>query len=153
MVTEQQLSGYLGKSIGQICQNGYVRDADPHGAHFVAHVLGYTFGTTCQMMGSAHGPTANVRVHEIFPRCARVGVWSLRPSTLSTCLVFVTHASHVTLGSKAMANVRRSHIGIFSDGFVWHYSNRQRKVVKQTPAQFAHHYATPDNAMFYGSLV
>jgi hypothetical protein len=25
--------------------------------------------------------------------------------------------------------------------------------VKQTPAQFAHHYATPDNAMFYGSLV
>jgi len=152
LVTQQQLSGYLGKSIGQICQNGYTSDADNHCAHFVSHVLGYKFGVTCQMMGSARGPGANLRVQEIFPRCAKVGVWSLRPATLPVCLVFITRAANVNLAGKVMANVPRKHIGIFIGGFVWHYSNSQQKVVRQTPALFSTHYPSPDNAMFYGSL-
>ncbi len=152
MVTEQQLSRFLGKSIAEICQNGYTSDADNHCAHFVSHALGYRFGVTCQMMGSPTGPAANLRVQEIFPRCSRVGVWSLRPASLSVCLVFMTRAGNVSLAGKAMANVPRTHIGIFVSGFVWHYSNSQRKVVKQTPAQYSTHYAAPDNAMFYGSL-
>jgi hypothetical protein len=152
MVTEQQLSRFLGKSIADICQNGYIRDADNHCAHFVSHALGYRFGVTCQMMGSSAGPAANLRVQEIFPRCSRVGVWSLRPASLSVCLVFITRASNVNLAGKVMANVPRKHIGILVGGFVWHYSNSQRMVVKQTPPQFSTHYAAPDNAMFYGSL-
>ena len=48
--------------------------------------------------------------------------------------------------------VPRKHVGIFADGFIWHYSNSQHKVVRQTPSQFAQHYPSPDNAMFFGAL-
>jgi hypothetical protein len=152
MVTQQQLHGYLGKSISQICQNGYTNNHDNHCAHFVSHVLGYRFGLTCQMMGNGKIPGFNLRVQEIFPKCPSVGVWSLRPARLSTCLVFITAASHVNLTGKVMSNVPRKHIGIYLGGFIWHYSNKDRKVVKQTPAQFSQHYPKPDNAMFYGEM-
>jgi len=152
MVTQHQLSGYLGKSIADICPNGYTGDAENHGAHFVSHVLGYKFGLTCDLLGTPRGAAASIRVQDLFQRCPKAGVWSLRPSSLTTCLVFMTRASHVNLAIRSMANVPRLRVGILVDGFVWHYSNRQRKVVSQTLAQFAKHYAGPDNALFYGSL-
>jgi hypothetical protein len=152
MITQQQLSGYLGKSIGQICPNGFASIHDNHCAHFVAHVLGYKYGVTCQMMSHGKTPGVSIRVQEIFPKCPSVGVWSLRPGTLTTCLVFITRAANVNLATKVMTNVPRKHVGIFLEGHVWHYSNSQQKVITQTPAQFACHYPAPDNAMFYGSM-
>jgi hypothetical protein len=152
MITAQQLDGYLGKSIGAICQNGYTSNAENHCAHFVAHVLGYKFGVTCKMMGNGKGPAANLRVQEIFPKCPSVGVWSLRPTPLMVCLAFITKASNVNLNAKTMVNVPRKHIGIYVNGFIYHYSNKTDQVVRQTPSQFAFHYPAPDNAMFYGSL-
>jgi hypothetical protein len=152
MITQLQLDGFLGKSIAAICQNAYTSNADNHCAHFVSHVLGYQFGVTCKMMGNGQGTPANLRVQEIFPRCPSVGVWMLRPTPLSTCLVFITRASNVNLAARVMANVPRKHVGIYSGGFIWHYSNRLDQVVKQTPSQFSQHYPSPDNAMFYGSL-
>lgn len=152
VITAQQLDSYLGKSIGAICQNGYVSSSENHGAHFAAHVLGYTFGVTCQMMGNGKGPAATLRVQEIFSRCKAVGVWRMRPATLHACLVFVTRASNVNLAAKSMSNAPRKHIGIYVGGFIWHYSEGQQAVVKQAPSQFAHHFAAPDNAMLYGSL-
>ena len=82
MITEQQLSAYLGKSIAEICPNGFTTDAHNHSAHFVGHALGYTFGATCHLIGSRNGPAATLRTQEIFRACPKVGVWSLRPSTL-----------------------------------------------------------------------
>jgi hypothetical protein len=152
MISQHELDSYLGKSISEICRNGFTSAADNHCAHFVGHVLEFRYGTTCQLMGGGKHPGANIRVQEIFTRCPSVGVWSLRPATLTCCLVFITRASNVGLGTKVMNNVPRKHVGIFLGGFVWHYSNSQQKVVKQLPAQFALHYPTPDNAMFYGSL-
>ena len=152
MITQQQLSGYLGKSIADLCPNGCTDEAASHGAHFVAHVLGYKFGLTCQMTGTATGAGASLRIQDLFPRCPRIGVWSLRPSSMTTCLVLITRASNVNLAAKVIASVPRQHVGLLVDGFVWHYSGRQRKVVRQTPAQFSMHYAAPDSAMFYGSL-
>jgi hypothetical protein len=152
MITDHQLARYLGKSIGEICPNGYTNAADNHCAHFVSHVLGYQFGATCQMMGTAKGPAATIRVQNLFAKCRFVGVWSLRPAALKTCLVFITRAANVNLSTKVMANVPRKHVGILADGFVWHYSNSQQKVVRQTPSQFALHYAAPDNAMFFGAM-
>src|SRR3954464_9020686 len=152
MITQQQLSGYLGKAIREICDNNYVSDVDNHCAHFVAHALGYRFGVTCKMMGNGAGDGATLRVQELFPKCGSVGVWSLRPVTFPTCLAFITRASNVNLSTKVMANVPRKHVGIYLGGFVWHYSNRQHKVERETPSQFALHYPAPDNAMFYGSL-
>jgi hypothetical protein len=152
MITPPQLDGYRAKSIGGICLNGYTSALESHGAHFVSHVLGYAFGVTCQMMGSGRGPAASLRVRELFSRCKAVGVWRLRPAMLQPCLVFITRATSVNLASKSMANSPRKHVGIFAAGFIWHYSNTQQKVVKETPAQFALHFSPPDNAMFYGSL-
>ena len=152
MITQQQLDAYLGKSIGEICRNGYSSVADNHCAHFVAHVLGYSFGVTCRMMGNGRGDAATLRVQELFPRCKAVGVWSLRPASLQSCLVFMTRSGNVNLSSKVMANVPRKHVGIFLKGFIWHYSNSRQQVVRQTPSQFSIHYPSPDNAMFYGSL-
>jgi hypothetical protein len=152
MITQLQLTGYLGKPIGKICPNGYASNADNHCAHFVAHALGYKFGVTCQVMSHGKVPGVSIRVQEIFPRCPTVGVWSLRPASLTPCLVFITRVGNVNLATKVMSNVPRKHIGIFVGGFVWHYSNSQHKVIKQTPAQFALHYPAPDNAMFYGSM-
>lgn len=152
MLTQHQLAGYLGKSIADICQNGYTSVHDNHCAHFVSHVLGYRFGVTCQMMGNGKGAPATLRVQELFPKCHSAGVWSLRPASVKTCLVFITRASNVNLANRTMANVPRKHVGIFLDGYIWHYSNAQQKVVKQLPAQFAQHYPSPDNAMFFGTL-
>lgn len=152
MVTQQQLDGFLGKSIGQICPNGFVSDADNHCAHFVSHVLGYRFGITCQIMGHGKVPGAGLRVQEIFPRCPTVGVWSLRPASLASCLVFITGVANVNLATRVMSNVPRKHIGIFLNGVIWHYSNSLHRVVKQQPAQFALHYPAPHNAMFFGAM-
>jgi hypothetical protein len=152
VITQQQLDTYLGKSIGAICQNGYTTNADHHSAHFVSHLLGYQFGVTCQMMGDGRGPGATFRVRELFSRCKSVGVWSLRPASLSTCLVFMTRASNVNLGARNMSNAPRKHVGIYMNGFIWHYSGTRQQVIKETPSQFKQHYPSPDNAMFYGSL-
>ena len=152
MITQHQLSGYLGKSIAEICPNGCTDEAAAHGAHFVSHALGYQFGVTCLMTGTVRGAAASLRVQDLFQHCPKLGVWSLRPVSMTTCLVFITRASNVNLAARVMASVPRQHVGLLLDGFVWHYSNRQQKVVRQTPAQFARHYAGPDNALFYGSL-
>src|SRR4051794_1141081 len=113
LITPQQLNGFLGKPIGQICENGYANDADNHCAHFVSHAMAYQFGATCLMMSHGKKPGGNIRVHELFSRCASVGAWDARPPALTSCLVFITRASNVNLGTKVMTNVPRKHVGIF----------------------------------------
>ncbi len=152
VITPQQLDSYLGKSLAAICPNGYTTSADRHSAHFVSHVLGYNFGITCRMMGNGSGPGATIRLQELFSRCKSAGVWSLRPVSLSTCLVLITRAGNVNLAAKSISNTPRKHIGIYMNGFIWHYSTNRQQVIRETPSQFKLHYPSPDNAMFYGSL-
>jgi len=152
MITGAQLLAYLGKNISEICKLGYDNPHDNHCAHFVCHALGYQFGFTCREMKNGNGTPANVRVQEVFSHCPTVGSWASRPAGLSTCLVFITKASNVNLANKVMHNVPRKHVGIFSHGTIYHYSNSQHRVVQQTPSQFATHYSPPHNEMFYGSL-
>ena len=149
MLNPAALTGYLGKHISQICPNEFTSDHENHCAHFVSHVLGYPFGVTCRVMGKEHAAGANIRVQEVFPRCTSVGTWASRPAAAQV-LAFITNASNVDLKTKVMKNVPRKHVGIFYGGFIWHYSNAQRKVVQETPEQFSHHYPAPDNAMFFG---
>ena len=151
VITPHRLDGYVGKSMADICENGYTSAAD-HSAHFGSHALGFEFGVTCRMVGNHRGPAATLHVQELFPRCKSVGVWSLRPGSLSPCLVFITRASNVNLAAKTLSNGPRRHLGIYIDGFIWHYSNTRQQVIKETPSQFKRHYPAPDNAMFYGSL-
>ena len=152
VITPQQLDSYLGKPIGAICPNGYTSSTDRHAAHFVSHVLGYNFGMTCQMMGHGRGPAATIRLQDLFSRCRSAGVWSLRPTSLSKCVVLITRATNVNLAAKSISNTPRKHIGIYMNGFIWHYSSGRQQVIRETPSQFKLHYPSPDNAMFYGSL-
>jgi len=152
MITTNELNKYLGKNISLICPIGYSNPHDNHCAHFVSHALGYQFGFTCQNMKTGAGTAGTIRVQEVFAECQSVGTWQSRPQSLMTCLVFITNASNVDLATQIMDNVPRKHVGIFSSGLIWHYSNSQHKVVQQSPHLFSHHYPSPDNAMFYGSL-
>jgi hypothetical protein len=152
MITLHQLDSLLGKSIMQICPNGFASSTQNHGAHFVAHVLGYRAGMTCQAAVGGSLPGASLRVDDIFARCAAVGVWSLRPSSLTPCLVFIARVPTVNLATKSIRGGGRTHVGIFGSGLTWHYSSALGKVIKQSPAQFARYYPAPDNGLFYGSI-
>jgi hypothetical protein len=152
MVTASTLDSYLGRHIRDICGNGYADDSDNHCAHFVSHALGLRFGATCHMLGNGKAPGANVRVQELFGRCSIVGTWESRAAYVSSCLAFITNAANVNIGSRLMHNVPRKHMGVYAQGFVWHYSNAMREVVKQSPEAFGRHYPAPDNAMFYGTI-
>lgn len=152
MITAATLDAKLGQEITAVCPTGYTDRAHNHCAHFVSHMLEYTFGFTCGHMVRGTGARANIRVHELFARCPRVGRWADRPATLMRCLVFITNANNVNVATKQMTNVPRKHVGIFIDGSIWHYSNTRDQVVKQTPAQFERHYPAPDNAMFFGEM-
>jgi hypothetical protein len=152
LVTRDTLDRYLGKGISELCPNGYAAAAENHCAHFVSHALGFRFGLTCGTMRHGPGPSANIRVHEIFPKCPMVGNWGAKPVVLIYCLVFITNANNVDLQAKSMVNVPRKHIGIYYNGTIWHYSNSRDQVVSQTPEAFSNHYPAPSNGMFYGTV-
>ena len=156
LASQALLNMYLGRTIAEICRNGYANQADNHGAHFVSHAMGYGWGVTCVTLrggprrGTGFG--ANFRVNEIFPPCPAVGTWAKRPASMTSCLVFITKRTNVDLKNKTMKSAPRKHIGIYLSGLIYHYSNTQHRVMQETPEQFSHHYPPPDNAMFYGSL-
>ncbi len=154
MINDVVLNAYLGKHISLVCPVGYHNDADNHCAHFVSHVLGFQFGATCRTMIRGNGTPGSIRVHEVFARSLQVGRWADLPQALTAGLVFITNAGNVRIARKSMDNVPRKHVGIFCGASrrIWHYSNSRHKVVTQTPAEFSHHYAAPDNAMFWGKV-
>lgn len=152
MLTRAVLDGNLTKRIDRICPLGYANASDNHCAHFVSHVLGFSFGFTCGQMVRGTGAKACIRVHEVFSRCPVVGVWEAKPIVLITCLIFITKASNVNLAARAMENVPRKHVGIYFDNLVWHYSNTREQVVNQTLAEFGNHYPSPHNSLFYGQI-
>jgi hypothetical protein len=149
-----ELDGYVNKHISKICTCSFDNDADNHCAHFVCHVLQLNFGQTCfGLTGKGDKKTAaNVRVHEVFPKCLSVGKWDNKPATLKQGLIFVTDAKNVNLTSKQMANVQKKHIGIFIGSDVWQYKNAVKHVVKQTPAIFKKHYSGSGIEIFYGEF-
>jgi hypothetical protein len=152
-LTETVLSSLLGKHIREICPLGYAADTDNHCAHFVSHVLGFQFDTTCRTMVTGTGTSASIRVQDVFSHCLQVGNWNGLPTPLYWGLVFITNANNVNINSKQMVNIPRKHVGIFFGGLrsIYHYSNSRHQVVTQTPAEFSNHYPAPDNAMFWGS--
>jgi hypothetical protein len=154
MTTAANLESHLGKDIKDICENGF-DDADKnHCAHFVSHVLGLTFSFNCaQLVGGNHA-AANVRVHEIFAECPRVGKWEDADQD-QIQLVFVTRKDVVNLATKTMQNIPQKHIGIYSDGFVYNYSNTSDKVVKQSVSDFLARFQavySGDQGLFFGEI-
>jgi hypothetical protein len=147
-----KLEDFLDHPIDDICGNGYVDHTSNHCAHFVSHALGFQFGMNCRKLTDGSSRAANIRVHELFSRCGSVGLWP--PPAFEPVLIFVTAADHVDLAHKTMHNVPNKHVGVFTGGLVYHYSNAKGKVVRQGVAEFQAHfdkaYGKPQG-YFYGT--
>ncbi|HVF31220.1 MAG TPA: hypothetical protein VNA22_09625 [Pyrinomonadaceae bacterium] len=129
-----KLSQTLNKTIGDLCRNNFNTAADNHCAHFVCHVLEVDAGYDCKTHKNGSFPGACIRVHELFAVCPDVGGWDSAPEGMK--IVFVTDKSNVDLAAHTMRNVPKKHVGIFSEGFVYHYSNTQDLVIRQKPGDF-----------------
>lgn len=148
------LEALIGKSINQICLNNF-HDANlNHCAHFVSHAAGLTFDFNCKTFRGGSNVGANIRVHEVFAQCPKVGTIAQAPSD-RPYLVFVTKDSNVDVAQKRMQNVPQKHIGIVVDNMVYHYSNSADKVVKWTIAKFLDTFQrvySGNQALFYGLI-
>jgi hypothetical protein len=130
-----RLNDALGKNISQICGNRFHDAALNHCAHFASHMCDMGFTFTCKEFAGGTKPGANIRVHEVFAQCPKVGKWDDADPN-KTQLIFVTLASNVDIANKRMVNIPQKHIGVYHQGQVYHYSNGQDKVVKEPPASF-----------------
>jgi hypothetical protein len=129
------MESFLGKNINRICKNRFHDPAMNHCAHFVCHVMGFDFSFNCKDYKGGNKPAANIRVHEVFANCPRVGKWS-DADTSQSQLIFVTRTDAVNLATGTMQNIPEKHIGIYHNGQVYHYSNTNDQVVKQTVPDF-----------------
>ncbi|EPA93654.1 hypothetical protein [Pseudomonas sp. G5(2012)] len=148
-----KLSATLGMSITDFCQNKFTHPDDNHCAHFVCHVLSLDVGYSCRTHTRGRHPGACIRVQELFTECPSVGNWGSQPPGM--CLVFVTDKTNVNLAGHVMRNVPKKHVGIFSGGFIYNYSNKQDIVVKQTPEAFLDRFKNTyggNQGLFYGTF-
>lgn len=154
-ISSSTLETFEGKAISEICGIGYTASDLNHCAHFVSHALNITIGVTCRMMKSGapkEVSAATIRVHELFSKCPKVGLWDDEPDTLEACLIFVTKASGVDVKAKTMANIPKKHVGIAIGKQVWHYSNSKDKVVKVPVETFRKHYFGDGYELYYGDI-
>lgn len=148
----QPPESYIGMGIDDICQNKFHDPNSNHCAHFVSHVLGITFSFNCRQYAGGNAQPANIRVHEIFAQCPTVGKWEDADQSRDQ-LVFVTRKDVVSLPTKKMQNIPQKHIGIFTGGHVYHYSNTADKVVKDRPEAFLQKFQNAysgDQGLFFG---
>lgn len=131
----EQLQAAVGKNINQVCTNRFHDPAQNHCAHFVSHLCGINFSFHCRDFGGGSSLGANIRVHEVFAQCPRVGKWEDADKN-RTQLVFVTLERNVDLANKRMVNIPQKHVGIYHEGRVYHYGNTQDRVVTDTPDEF-----------------
>lgn len=150
------LKELLGKSIVDLCPQGFHDSDANHCAHFVAHAGGYQIGFLCHLIAGSNLKGVSVRVQEIFPECPQVGKWEDLPDTEDDLLVFITARSNVNLTSKTIQNVPKKHIGILRGGQIYHYSNGEDKVVRQNPeavrTRFRATYHDQTVDLFFGTL-
>jgi hypothetical protein len=148
------LEAALDKAIDKICPNKFHDLTANHCAHFVSHMTDLDFSFNCVEFKGGTKQPANVRVHEIFERCPKVGKFEDADKT-KTQLVFVTRRNNVNLSDKKMGNIPQKHIGVFCDGMIYHYSNTPDKVVKWTPQKFLDTFQaiyTGDQGLFFGTI-
>ena len=152
MITVSQLNSWLGKSIGEICLNGYTRSSDNHCAHFVCHALSLSFGYDCKKATGKKNFGANLRVHELFDRCSNREAIKTTSSGFKG-IVFVSASDNFVTrkGITSLENVPKKHVGIIIDGLVWHYSNSRGLVIQQSLSEFILHYPNQQNSLWFGS--
>ena len=131
------LEGYVGQTVDQICDCGFGRPGDEHNhcAHFVSHVMGYTFGAVCTQMvrrtPANEGRGRTIRVNDIFNNCPVRGTWDSKPETLHHCLIFAVHRQGVLATTPVtISSQRRKHVGIYLNGSCYNYHNNRNEGVR-----------------------
>jgi hypothetical protein len=145
---------FLDKNISEMCGNGLDDPALNHCAHFVSHAVGLKFSYNCQQLVGGKREPANIRVHEVFAMCPRVGAWE-DADTSKDQLIFVTRKNVVNVSSKTMQNIPQKHIGVYRGGHVYHYSNTEDRVIKQTVNAFYDRFQRAykgDQGLFFGEV-
>jgi hypothetical protein len=148
------LESVLGYDIKDICKNRFHDPSANHCAHFVSHAMDFTFSYHCREFQGGSKEPANIRVHEIFAECPRVGNWS-DTDTSKSQLIFVTRKDVVDIVAKKMQNIPQKHIGIYHNNAVYHYSNTQDEVVKQSVDDFYERFQATysgDQGLFFGEF-
>lgn len=154
MSFKAKLEETVGKAIDEICPNEFHDRRSNHCAHYVSHVLDLRFSYNCVEYKGGKNAPGNVRVHETFARCPLVGRFE-NADLSKVILVFVTRGSNVDLSRKWMGNIPQKHIGIFCDGYIYHYSNSKNAVTKWTPGRFLsafQEYYTGNQELFFGTI-
>jgi hypothetical protein len=147
------LESFTGKDIKDICGNGFDDPSLNHCAHFVSHVLGVDYGYDCKVHTGGKAKGSCVRVQELFEVCPQVGLFE--NAREAPCIVFVTEVGNVDLAAHKMRNVPQKHVGIYDGNVIYHYSNTQDKVVKQTPGDFLDRFESiysGKQALFFGTM-
>lgn len=148
-----RLEDTLGRTIADFCANRFTNSSDNHCAHFVCHVIEIDAGYDCKVhTGNGH-PGSCLRVHELFQTCPRVGLFDDAPEV--TCIAFVTAKTNVDLDAHSMRNVPQKHVGICDGNHIYHYSNGQDIVVRNTPAEFLARFESiysGDQALYFGTM-
>jgi hypothetical protein len=153
-ITLSTLQGYVGKSISDLCSNGFSSPAQNHCAHFVSHAIGIKLGMLCGDMAFKTRKTgASIRCDELYNRLALRGKWEDRPTMSDGILIFVLSAKNVVSG--VMSPVPQKHVGIYYGGAVFNFSNSQKKVVADPSVdafhkKFQSSYAGNDISLYYG---
>lgn len=134
----------IGLHISSLCPHSLGKeDAQNHCAHFVSHIMNYSVGTaTCKNYTFADKQLdtegATIRVDDIFNTSSIKGLWSSKPKALTECLVFVTLDKNISpFGSSIkMGSMSKKHIGIFTNGHVYHYGNTKNEIACDSPDAF-----------------
>ena len=148
------LNDLVGKTISDFCKNGFVGSNVNHCAHFVCHIFDLEFPYNCKIHTGGSEKGANIRVHEVFAECPKVGKWE-EADLRKQLLIFVTKKAHINLDKKKMINHLQKHIGIYENGFVYHYFNERDEVIKQTVGEFYDTFQRAyggDQGLFFGHI-
>lgn len=154
VISESDLQAFVGKSIGDICSNGFSATTQNHCAHFVSHALRISLGICCgDMKYETRKTGASIRCDELFNRLDRTGPWAECPQHADGILIFVLSAKYVS--GKMMSNHPQKHVGIHHSGKVFNFSNSQGKVVVDPTveafhAKFRSIYSGGDISLFFG---
>jgi hypothetical protein len=147
------LDVYLRMNINDMCSNCYIPDNNC--AHFVGHALNLSFGSvTCKMMSKGTDPGVCIRAQEIYNNCLTVGFWADRPSYATNCLAFISSGGLDK--ENCMVNVPTKHVGIFSNGLIYHHAGRgiAGKVRTDKPEKWIAYMGYPKTStkMYFGLL-
>lgn len=148
-----KLKDTLHKTIADFCSNRFTNPSDNHCAHYVCHVLEIDAGYDCKVHTGNRHPGSCLRVHELFHTCPRVGLFE--NAAEPPCIAFVTAKTNVSLAEHHMRNVPQKHVGIYDGTHIYHYSNGNDIVVRNTPTEFLDRFQTiysGDQALYFGTM-